>query len=147
MKQLALIKQHTNEEIDFLRKKKATDSYLKKSKITESEVMLIRLMYFEGCDKTTSYDFFKDKLTFGEFHGIWCGYKLQTISMYVYDECYKEMIADKRYLRTHNLTIDDVKNIRNRKDEKKIDVFNDFKDKISFSVFNKIWCGYVLKTI
>ena len=147
MKYIELIKNHTNKEIEYINNEKFTKTYLETYHLTEEDIYNVRQKMYEGYIMKDLIKIFGDKMTKNNLHQIYIGRVCKTIHMDIYE--HKEQMEENKKLRKYNLTIEDIKNIRTRYANKENvnDVYEDYKDKLTFGKFHGIWCGYRLKYI
>lgn len=119
------------------------------SKLTEEDVTNIRLAYKNKEHRTQVWERYKEKISYSGFLPIWQGKNWKHIMPEIYTEELKQY--NLHYSRKgQNLgeangqakvTKKEVQEIRTRKKngEKKKEVYNDFKNKISPSGFDCIW--------
>ena len=116
------------------------------AKLTEEDVKKIRIAYNNHKRQKDVYEEYKDLITFQTFQGIWQGRSWSHIMPEVFTE------ENKKYYKTEQskgeqgssakFTNEEVINIRKRYvDESAKDIYNDYKDKVSYRTFQQILWG------
>lgn len=125
-----------------------------RAKLTAQDVVDIRERYGEQETKRSVYIDYSNKISPRGFHKIWNGYTWTDILMEVYTEENKTYHKNNTGFKGETnpktkLSNADVVCIRTRKEarENKEDVYEDYKDKVTFGSFKNIWYGYNWKNI
>ena len=115
-------------------------------KLTESDVLDIRIRYDNLERRQEVYELYKDRIGESGFSKIWKGETWKTIKMEVYTDANKEYhlhnTANKGSKNGRaKITEEDVKNIRLRRKngEALKDVYEDYKEKLTKGSFTNIW--------
>ena len=123
-------------------------------KLSEADVVDIRTRYGKRERKKSVYEIYKNKISKSGFHKVWNGATWSFVHMDVYTEeninFHKHNTANKGSSNGRALlTEDDVKNIRTRRKngEKILDVYHDYKDKLTFGSFKNVWIYQNWKSI
>lgn len=90
------------------------------AKLTNVQVFELRNLYLEGYSQREAYEEMKRNypdlnVTMGSFSSVWLGNCFNGVNQAVYDESLRPLILAKRFVRLHNMTIDDVKKYKRQK--------------------------------
>lgn len=121
-------------------------------KLTEQDVINIRTMYNNHCQKRQVFELYKDKISFSGFCNVWQGKDWPHVMMEVYT------LENRKFHRTHygtlkypkikkgpndrkKLTRKEVREIRIRKNNGELmdDVYEDYKHIVSHRAFKSAW--------
>ena len=116
------------------------------AKLTEEDVKKIRIAYNNHKKQKEIYQDYKDKITFESFQRVWQGKSWSHIMPEVFTE------ENKQYYKTEQskgeqgtsakFTNEEVVKIRQRYvNESAKNIYNDYKDKVSFQTFQQILWG------
>ena len=115
-------------------------------KLTEQDVRLIRYYHKNKARKQDVYSLFKDRIGESGFHKIWNGITWPKVMPEVYTdnnkEFHKHNTSNKGSKNGRSkLTEEDVRTIRLRRKsgEKLMDVYENYKDKITYGSFTNVW--------
>lgn len=115
-------------------------------KLTENDIRIIRNYYNNKARKKDIYFLYKDRIGESGFHKIWNGETWKNIMPEVYTE-------ENKVFHKHNtantgsnngrsrLTEDEVREIRIRRKNGEVlsDVYQDYKDKLTYGSFTNVW--------
>lgn len=113
--------------------------------LTQKEVEDIRRRYNNHEKRWDVFEDYKHKISRDTFAHIWTGQTWRWCMPEVFTEenikWHKNNLGELKLTKNTKITTSDVKSIRARKKnkEKRSKVYDDYKDKISFSAFNAIW--------
>ena len=113
--------------------------------LTEQQVMDIRVRYNNHETRWSVYQDYKDIISADTFSHIWLGRTWAWCMPEVFTKENKEWhnknLGEPSLIGHSKLTFQDIRDIRNLKKlkNKRIIVYEKYKDKISFSAFNAIW--------
>lgn len=121
-------------------------SHNPKSKLTEEDVVQIRIAYKEHKKQKDIYENFKDKISFGYFQNLWQGrswshimpevFTKENKEYYIYQNSKGDKGAGAKF------TDEEVIQIRNRYvNESAKDIYKDYKDRVSFQTLQQILWG------
>lgn len=124
-----------------------------RAKLTEQDVIQIRIDYKNHITKQQSYSKFKDKITFGGFGGVWTGKTWSYIMPEVFSEENKKWHATQGKANAGErngsalLTKEQILDIRNKKSmkEDKKEVYKKYSEIIAYSTFEQIWYNMTYK--
>lgn len=115
-------------------------------KLTEKDIKIIRYYYKNKARKQDVYSFYKNRIGESGFHKIWNGTTWPKIMPEVYTKENKEFHKHNTSNRgskngRSKLTENDVRIIRLRRKngEKLLDVYQDYKEKITYGSFTNVW--------
>lgn len=121
-----------------------------RTKLTNSEVAFIRECYDLHKRRKEVYELFKDRITFNAFASIWDGTTWKDIKPEVYTEENKQYYKSQTTLgekaSAATLTDEEVVECRKRyvKENAK-EIYEDFKDRLSYQTFQQILWGRTYK--
>ena len=116
------------------------------SKLTKEDVVLIRMSLLQDKTQQETYKMFVDKISFRQFCRIWQGEGWEDVVpeaiQYVKSKEYISKIrsrAAQSRLSAERIQIRKEILQRKEKQEKRLEVYEDYKDIYSLSGFNKVW--------